>query len=371
MSLKGDYAIGLSTFRYLDRCLNHRPVAQKADIPTIAGELHESDNEAAKLSQNLRLQFRRQVLACCGGPQAVFGGLKGNDCIRNCLEWCIRELRSFNPDSLPRALTAALSQLGNRESAEILILYCLLYMRCIPTVEDETYEAYFRWAHPVELNIGISGAELLKIIVYLVMTLGKVSIRRTPFLPISQMINASDLIHRALRAADSLWELSDEELADKLVTTFIDGTHTTHLEEGIRIIGWGGADEVFRFFVETCLHVILPSFAMSKATKDSSLRQAPGPPPKRSGSSYNPTLAPSLQSSEWSSFRRLAVQANDRGNRSNYTVSSRLSWSRRASWMSLFGAKPLSIDELSQTMSTMDIAQAVIQEGTDEDESRV
>ena len=299
-----DRSLDLLTYQYLTHGLSYKDNLVR---DAIARNCISYDYPVFEMSQ-LALRFLQQT----PGPFALQGGIMENPCIRSCLRWCVAMLESTA--MMTESWESVQPNDQDSPLAEHFRLFCCLW-ECwqSPRTSQESSEALM-WASQAEKLMGISAAELLGTLCWMI-------VRASPK---AEDSDADIIILQAHAGAASLIMRSDEELGCHFLDefTFFDiSTRMSPEQKEFRTI----AREYARKFIEKSLKITLPEAQGSYAEPNELTELSDIPRMSMSASRQDlgilaalfRTLAPSLDSSvELSSveqsFRemRLRLQQN-------------------------------------------------------------
>jgi hypothetical protein len=249
-----------------------------------------------------------QLLQQEPGPFEYEEGHMRNLTIRSCLQWCVGKLKR------DRMIIGSWRNLGSRDKnmrrEDGLGLFCDLWQRWQRQLMESTGPVdSLAWAYQVEQAMGISPAELLMVTCQ--MLLNACPFRNTLEEIFNPLVYEADLARRALRGGNTLAESSDMDLAHAFLDAYSSLNRST--EGGFADSSPNSlARDYIRSFLQQSLQLELPEVCNSnEAELSQTIAKLNASQASLHNKSLLPTIATSLNSSDFNSFRSLKERIND------------------------------------------------------------
>ena len=304
-------------------------------------------------------ELQQIFLAQKSGLFSLRDGQMQNRCIKNALHWCRMQLDGMttSPSSEPLECNAQKSNWTMQYR-----IYKFLWERWSLEAKNES-GVLAKWTGKIE-KTGISVAELLDLICSALISDLPAAYKASLWIDSRHGVGPDlELFDKAAASASKLARTSDIELANRLCSLFL-------LRHRERHCDWEELDlktkvqvDAIRLVEET-LNLHIPKVpipessqqpAPSEVLNDNEHRSSNLSSSGRSGR-YDPTLALSYCSSERSSMQRLSTRIMEARHSKRSSTSMAPSRATRLSYMNMFNRRPPSADELSDSMSSMNLS---------------
>lgn len=188
------------TYHYLNKCLEYLNSLKEDSLE------ENTWDKGTIFTDKEHLQIR--TVERIPGPFELRYGKMQNPCLRSCLDWCLRVLRSniLLPDGWPTLQSDGRHYLY---WVDHIGLYCAFWERWQSQRRDCLGAALPRWMLETEARMGIHPAELLSIVCGMIMSAAPPRLR-----------SDADLIVRARTGVRTVCQMSDKDLGCQFLETY-------------------------------------------------------------------------------------------------------------------------------------------------------
>ncbi|KAF2791189.1 hypothetical protein K505DRAFT_310038 [Melanomma pulvis-pyrius CBS 109.77] len=183
------------TYHYLNKCLEYLNAFVK-----------DPSDEGTVFTDKEHLQIR--LMERIPGPFELRRGTMGNPCLRSCLQWCGKQLRTVltSPDSWKDLQSNDMNYIYWTDH---IGLYCALWERWQSQRRDCLGSSMDLWMFQTESRMGITSAELLSVTCGLIMSAAP-----------PRLQTGATLTVRARTGLQSVYRLTDKDLGCQFLDTF-------------------------------------------------------------------------------------------------------------------------------------------------------
>jgi hypothetical protein len=299
----------------------------------LRGPLEPTKLRSSKLHFADKREVQQLLLHNDPGPFELMEGSMKNPCLRSCIKWCVDELELM--PSLSSSWELVKTNKKSTIWAEIIGIYCCLWERS--QSRQTNYEGTILWIDQAERSMGISAAELLSTVYYMILSAS----------PPGKDKSERDFVRQAHMGAISLSQRPDEQVGCQFLEGF-SSMNSLSANSGNQKASRSVIQAYAKDFIQKKSWVKPPD-VQTDALQACTPRQSP----EIVAAAFLPTLASSLHSSELASLRSIRdrMQRNVRDAMQGVTMTLPSS-ALRASSRSVRSVPTISMSDLSQAMAS-------------------